>query len=117
MANKTHRVGIYARLSREDSRSGESVSIENQRLLLLKHVQEMGWELVEIYQDDGFSGTNQNRPALQRLLQDVKNGHINTVLIKEAYVKHILKNCSTFFEHFLYQHLLTYPPQIPTTSM
>ncbi|MDR2569585.1 MAG: recombinase family protein [Oscillospiraceae bacterium] len=77
------RVGIYARLSREDSRSGESVSIENQKLLLLKHVQEMGWELVEIYQDDGFSGTNQNRPALQRLLQDVKDGHINTVLIKD----------------------------------
>ena len=83
MANKEHKVGIYARLSREDTRSGESVSIENQKLLLMKHVQEMGWQLVEIYQDDGFSGTNQNRPALQRLLQDVKEGHINTVLIKD----------------------------------
>ena len=80
---KDHQVGIYARLSKEDSRSGESVSIENQKLLLMKHVKEMGWELVEIYQDDGWSGTNQNRPALQRLLQDVKKKRINTVLIKD----------------------------------
>jgi DNA invertase Pin-like site-specific DNA recombinase/ribosomal protein S17E len=88
MANKgsktdVKRVGIYARLSNEDTRSGESVSIENQKLLLVKHVKDMGWELVEIYQDDGFSGTNQNRPALQRLLKDVQEGHINTVLIKD----------------------------------
>ena len=80
---KVKRVGIYARLSNEDTRSGESVSIENQKLLLVKHVKDMGWELVEIYQDDGFTGTNQNRPALQRLLQDVREGHINTVLIKD----------------------------------
>ena len=80
---KDHKVGIYARLSKEDSRAGESVSIENQKLLLMKHVKEMGWELVDIYQDDGWSGTNQNRPALQRLLQDVKDKRINTVLIKD----------------------------------
>ena len=80
---KEYKVGIYARLSREDSRAGESVSIENQKLLLMKHVKEMGWELVDIYQDDGWSGTNQNRPDLQRLLQDVKNKRINTVLIKD----------------------------------
>ena len=43
----------------------------------------MGWELVEVYQDDGFTGTNQKRPALQRLLQDVSEGRINTVLIKD----------------------------------
>ena len=80
---KDHKVGIYARLSKEDSRAGESVSIENQKLLLLKHVKEIGWELVDIYQDDGWSGTNQNRPALQRLLQDVREKRINTVLIKD----------------------------------
>jgi DNA invertase Pin-like site-specific DNA recombinase len=49
--NKERKVGIYARLSKEDSRSGESVSIENQKLMLSKHVKEMGWELVEVYQD------------------------------------------------------------------
>ena len=80
---KDYRVGIYARLSNEDARAGESVSIENQKLLLSKHVKEQGWELVEIYCDDGFSGTNQNRPALQRMLADVRQGLINTVLIKD----------------------------------
>ena len=76
-------VGIYVRLSNEDSRAGESVSVENQKLMLMKHVKEMGWELQEIYCDDGFSGTNQNRPAFQRMMADVKQGFINTILIKD----------------------------------
>jgi len=80
---KVYRVGIYVRLSKEDSRAGESVSIENQKLMLSKHVKEMGWELTEVYEDDGFSGTNQNRPAFQRMLADVKEGYINTILIKD----------------------------------
>jgi DNA invertase Pin-like site-specific DNA recombinase len=82
-AQKEHKVGIYVRLSKEDARAGESVSIENQKLLLTKHVKDQGWELVEIYCDDGFSGTNQNRPALQRMFKDIRQGHINVVLIKD----------------------------------
>ena len=78
-----HRVGVYVRLSKEDSRTGESVSIENQKHMLTKHVKEMGWELVEVYTDDGFSGTNQNRPGFQQMLADVKEGYINTILIKD----------------------------------
>jgi len=84
MANQKDRaVGIYVRLSQEDSRAGESVSVENQKLMLTKHVKEMGWELKEIYIDDGWSGTNQNRPAFQRMMADVKQGFINTILIKD----------------------------------
>jgi DNA invertase Pin-like site-specific DNA recombinase len=83
MADKDYKVGVYVRLSKEDDRAGESVSIENQKLLLMKHVKEKGWELVEVYQDDGFSGTNQNRPGLQRLILDVKEKRINTVVIKD----------------------------------
>lgn len=80
---KDHIVGVYVRLSNEDSRAGESVSVENQKLMLTKHVKEMGWELKGIYVDDGFSGTNQNRPAFQRMMADVRQGFINTVLIKD----------------------------------
>ncbi|MCL2638810.1 MAG: recombinase family protein [Oscillospiraceae bacterium] len=80
---KDYKVGIYARLSKEDARSGESTSIENQKLMLTKHVEDMGWELREVYQDDGFSGTNQNRPAFKRMIADVKQGYINTILIKD----------------------------------
>ncbi len=84
---KDHKVGIYVRLSQEDSRAGESVSVENQKLMLTKHVKEMGWELKEVYVDDGWTGTNQNRPAFQRMMADVKQGFINTILIKDGYVK------------------------------
>ena len=83
-ANDKHRaVGIYVRLSNEDSRAGESVSVENQKLILTKHVKEMGWELKEIYVDDGWRGVNQNRPAFQRMIADVKQRFINTILIKD----------------------------------
>ncbi len=81
--HKIHKTGVYVRLSQEDARAGESMSIENQKLLLTKYVKEQGWELVEIYSDDGFTGTNQKRPALQRMLADVRQGIINTVLIKD----------------------------------
>ena len=80
---KIYNVGIYVRLSKEDSRTGESVSIENQKLMLVKHAQEMGWKIKEIYQDDGFSGTNQNRPAFKRMMADVASGFINAILIKD----------------------------------
>jgi DNA invertase Pin-like site-specific DNA recombinase len=77
------KVGIYVRLSKEDDRAGESVSIENQKLMLTKYVQDNSWSLYEIYCDDGLSGTNQNRPALQKMLEDIRQKHINTVLIKD----------------------------------
>ncbi|MDR1892687.1 MAG: recombinase family protein, partial [Oscillospiraceae bacterium] len=58
--------GIYCRLSNDDERSGESVSIENQKDMLCRYVREQGWNEVEVYCDDGYSGTNFQRPAVQR---------------------------------------------------
>ena len=49
-------VGIYARLSRDDERAGESVSIENQKEMLSRYVREQGWTLYDYYCDDGVSG-------------------------------------------------------------
>lgn len=83
MKNKTYYVGIYVRLSNEDERSGESVSIENQKSLLTKYVKKQGWVLVETYCDDGYSGTNFDRPAFQRMLADIKDGRINLVIVKD----------------------------------
>lgn len=77
------KVGIYARLSRDDERSGESLSIENQKLILEKYVLEQGWNLVETYVDDGYSGTTFDRPGVQRLLEDAKCGKINTIIVKD----------------------------------
>ena len=76
-------VGIYVRLSRDDERVGESLSIENQKSLLVRYVNEKGWILHDIYVDDGISGTTFEREGVQRLLADAKCGIINTIIVKD----------------------------------
>ena len=83
MAGKTYNVGIYCRLSNDDERDGESVSIENQKLLLQQYVKERGWNLTDTYIDDGYSGTNFQRPGVQRLIADAMAKRINVILVKD----------------------------------
>lgn len=84
MAKQTiYNAGIYVRLSQEDMRAGESLSIEHQKLILTKYVREQGWNLVDTYVDDGFSGTDFNRPSVQRLLSDAQTGRINLIICKD----------------------------------
>ncbi|MCM1227504.1 MAG: recombinase family protein [Clostridium sp.] len=79
-----YNVGIYVRLSQEDERTGESISIENQKKMLTDHVsKQAGWNLVEICEDDGYSGTTFDRPGVQKLLDDAKSGKINLILVKD----------------------------------
>jgi len=79
-----YNVGIYVRLSQEDERAGESISIENQKTMLKEYVgRQIGWNLVEVYEDDGFSGTTFERPGVQKLLDDAKTGKINLILVKD----------------------------------
>lgn len=78
-----YNVGIYVRLSQEDMRAGESLSIENQKLILTKYVTEQGWNIWDIYVDDGYSGTDFNRPGVTRLLEDAKTGKINLIIVKD----------------------------------
>lgn len=80
---ETYNVGIYCRLSRDDERTGESVSIENQREMLSRYVWEQGWNLYDIYCDDGISGTTFDRPNFNRLIVDATAGKINLVLCKD----------------------------------
>ena len=77
------KAGLYYRLSQEDERSGESLSIENQKLIVEKFARDNGFEIVDEYVDDGYSGTNFNRPGVQRLLEDAKNGRINAIIVKD----------------------------------
>lgn len=74
---------LYCRLSRDDELDGESNSITNQKAILAKYAKEKGFEDYEYYVDDGFSGTNFNRPDFQRMLEDIINGKINTVIVKD----------------------------------
>ena len=84
MAKQTiYNAGIYVRLSQEDMRAGESLSIENQKLILTKYVNEQGWNLIDIYVDDGYSGTDFDRPGVQSLLDDAKVGKINLIICKD----------------------------------
>ena len=79
MMNK-NRVAIYCRLSKDDEQIGDSVSIETQKMLLTAYCTNQGFEIVDIYIDDGYSGLNFNRPAFKRLINDLENGKS----IKEA---------------------------------
>ena len=83
IAQRTYQVGIYARLSRDDERFGESVSIENQKLMLTQYCEQQGWTIADYYVDDGWTGTNFNRPDFQRLIDDVQNKQINLVIVKD----------------------------------
>ena len=85
MTKQSHyNVGIYVRLSQEDERAGESISIENQKKMLTEYVsQQPDWSLVEICEDDGYSGTDFNRPGVRQLLDDAKSGKINLILVKD----------------------------------
>ena len=82
-----YNVAIYIRLSKEDVDKGydESESIKNQRTLLTKYVENLGWnyKLIDIYIDQGFTGTNFNRPDFQRMIKDIKLGKINMVITKD----------------------------------
>lgn len=85
MTKQSHyNVGIYVRLSQEDERAGESISIENQKKMLTEYVSsQAGWNLVVICEDDGYSGTTFDRPGVQKLLADAKSGKINLILVKD----------------------------------
>lgn len=78
-----HRTGLYLRLSRDDEKCGESMSIENQRAILQKYVLENGGTIAGEYVDDGWSGTDFERPGIQRLLNDAKNGNLDTIVVKD----------------------------------
>ena len=83
MKQKHYIAGLYYRLSQEDERQGESVSIDNQRTILRKYAEKRSFEIHDEYIDDGVSGTTFQRPEVQRLLDDAKTGVINTIIVKD----------------------------------
>lgn len=80
---QTYQAAIYCRLSSEDGPDHESMSIGNQRSLLTDYVEKQGWEIVDTYIDDGFSGTNFDRPGFQRMIEDIEKGRVNLVITKD----------------------------------
>lgn len=82
MTQQRNRTAVYCRLSREDG-DGESMSIGNQREMLVRYCKDNGLPVVDIYIDDGFSGTNFERPEFQRMIRDIEDGKIDIVLVKD----------------------------------
>jgi len=81
--HEQYSVGLYCRLSKDDLGSGDSSSIISQKTMLNKYVCDNGWNIFDYYVDDGYSGTNYNRPAFQRMIEDIEAGKINMVVVKD----------------------------------
>ena len=81
---KSFRVGMYIRLSREDGDKLESTSITNQRDILTRYISENEkLTLIKEYVDDGYTGTNFDRPGFQNLIEDIENNVIDMVITKD----------------------------------
>ena len=81
---KSFRVGLYIRLSREDGDKEESSSVTNQREILKRYVSEQeNFFIVKEYVDDGYTGTNFDRPKFKEMIEDIEAGIIDTVITKD----------------------------------
>ena len=87
VCQETFNVALYERVSDADERKNEydveSESITNQREFLTRYVLNKGWNIIDEYVDDGYTGTNFDRPAFQKMIRDIKQGIINLVIVKD----------------------------------
>ena len=84
MSGATNKItALYCRLSQEDARLGESLSIENQKVILLEYAKKNHFPNPVFFVDDGYSGTSTSRPAFQRLIQDAQDGKVKTIIVKD----------------------------------
>lgn len=74
---------LYTRLSRDDELQGESNSIKNQKQLLEQYAKSRGFTNLQFYVDDGYSGTNFNRPDFKRMMEGVQAGYIKRIIVKD----------------------------------
>ncbi len=74
---------LYCRLSQEDSLDGESNSITNQKRILETYCKEQHFSSPVFFVDDGYSGTTMNRPGFQKMLEEIENDRVSTVIVKD----------------------------------
>lgn len=109
---KIYDVGLYCRLSKEDEkerRENDSMSIETQKSILCDFVRSKGWNIKKVYVDDGYSGTNFNRPAFQDMIKDIENGLIDCVITKDlSRLGRNYLDCGLYLEVFFPEHNVRY---------
>ena len=78
-----YKAALYCRLSQDDGLVGDSSSIQTQKMMLEKYANDNGIIIVDYYIDDGYSGTNFDRPDFQRMLNDIEDEKVNMVITKD----------------------------------
>ncbi len=111
MQNSIYKVAGYLRLSREDGDKEESDSIGSQRSIITRKLEELGqdFELIDFYIDDGYTGLNTDRPAFQKMLEDIKKGLINSIITKD--LSRLSRNsfeANYFIEKFFLENNIRY---------
>ena len=107
--NGTKITALYCRLSQDDGNVGDSMSIQSQKAILEKYAREMGKAAYAFYVDDGYSGTNFQRPSFQRMIADIEDGKIDTVITKD--LSRLGRNyleSGAYIEVFFPQHHVRY---------
>lgn len=83
MEMKIYKAACYCRLSQDDLNDGTSVSITTQMAVAREYCKENRFQIVDFYCDDGYTGTNFNRPEFKRMMKDVEKGRVNLVIVKD----------------------------------
>lgn len=107
--NGTKITALYCRLSQDDGNVGDSMSIQSQKAILEKYAREIGKIAYSFYVDDGYSGTNFQRPSFQRMIADIEDGKIDTVITKD--LSRLGRNyleSGSYIEVFFPQHHVRY---------
>ena len=82
--NNDIKVGVYCRLSVDDGYvQGDSLSIQNQKSFITEYCNKNNYTIIDYYVDDGYSGTNFDRPKFKEMIYDIENNKINTVIVKD----------------------------------
>lgn len=106
---RIYSVGLYCRLSKDDGTELESSSIATQKTMLEKYAKDKGWSIYKVYVDDGYSGTNFDRPAFQEMIGDIEDGKINCVITKDlSRLGRNYLDCGLYLEVFFPEHDVRY---------
>lgn len=100
---------LYCRLSKDDGTNNESMSISTQKSMLKEYANRNGFLNCQFYVDDGYSGTNYDRPAFQELIKDIRNGEVSTLITKD--LSRLGRNyleTGTYIEVFFPNHNVRY---------
>lgn len=81
--DETKITALYERLSRDDELEGDSNSIVNQKKMLEDYARQNGFHNTEHFTDDGYSGGSFDRPGWKAMLEEIENGRVSTVIVKD----------------------------------